>query len=145
MMSKFPKLWLAGEYLIQPPHLHTVTSCSCCSLKKKIVKRFPMAKPTCFKQYQQWDGMVWFPENGLLAPSCLGTFDLHALAKLSPKEDGVLHGLVSPEMAIKLEDTGIKATGTTKAAASSTLIVSVMCNELKRNVIESQSEAVGVG
>jgi hypothetical protein len=90
---------------------------------------------TCFEQYQQqWDGMVWFPEYGLVVPSCLGTFDLHALAKLSPKEDGVLHGLVSPEMATNLEDTGIKATGTTKPAASSTLMVSVMCNELKQNV-----------
>jgi hypothetical protein len=134
-IDQHPDFGHLEEYLLKPPHLHTVPSCSCCALKKKIVKRFPMAKPTCFEQYhQQWDGMVWFPEYGLVVPSCLGTFDLHALANLSPKEDGVLHDLVSPEIAINLEDAGIKATGTTKPAANSAHIVSVMCNELKQHV-----------
>jgi hypothetical protein len=50
------------------------------------------------------------PENWLVVPSCLGrAFDtIHLLAQFSPKEAGVLHRLVLPEMAIHLEDAGIK-------------------------------------
>jgi hypothetical protein len=37
----------------------------------------------------------------------LGTFDLHALAQLNTSELGVLHGLVSPEVAYNLEESGV--------------------------------------
>jgi hypothetical protein len=33
------------------------------------------------------------------------------LAQFSQKEAGILHGLVSPEMAIHLDEAGIKTTG----------------------------------
>jgi hypothetical protein len=56
------------------------------------------------------------------------------LAQLSSKEANVLHGLVSPERAIHLEDAGIWTTGKTEALACSTLTVMVMCKELERKV-----------
>ena len=129
----FPHL---KAYLSRPPHLASVPTCSSCSLKDNIgSKHIPMFKSTCLEQYhQEWDGMLWFPEYGLVVPSCLRTFDLHSLAQLSSKELGVLHGLVSPEMAINLENEGIKATGNKKPSAFATVTVSVMCHELNCNV-----------
>jgi hypothetical protein len=79
--------------------------------------------------------MLWFPKYGLVVPSCLGrAFDIHLLAQFSPKEVGVLHGLVLPEMAIHLEVAGVKSTGKTAALVRSTLTVMVMCEELERKV-----------
>jgi hypothetical protein len=139
--QQHPDFGYLKAYLSKPQpqsrHPVTVESCSCCSLKNKIVKCIPMVKSTCFKKeyHQQWDGMLWFPEYGLVVPSCLGrAFDTHSLAQFSPKEAGVLHGLVSPEMAVHLEDAGIKSTGKTEAMACSTLTVMVDCEELERKV-----------
>jgi hypothetical protein len=73
-------------FLSQPEHLAFVPSCSCSSLKKRIVKLFPMVKSTPVEPILQWDGMLWFPEYGLVVPSSLQTFDLHALAQFSPKQ-----------------------------------------------------------
>jgi hypothetical protein len=79
--------------------------------------------------------MIWFSEYGLVVPSCLGrAFDIHSLVQLSPKEVGVFHGLVSLEMAVHLEDAGIKTTGKVEALAFFTLIVMVNCEELERKV-----------
>jgi hypothetical protein len=121
-------------YLSKQEHLAHVPSCSCCSLKNKFVKNIPMVQSTPVEPIrQQWDGMLWFPEYGLVVPSSLHTFDLHALAQFSPKEKGVLHGVVSPEMAILLEDAGIKAMGKTEPAKCSTIEVGIWCHQRKRN------------
>lgn len=128
-LGQHPDFGHLDDYLSKPPpHMATVPSCSCCSLKENIEKPIAMFKSTCLEEYhQQWDGMLWFPEYGLVVLSCLGTFNLHALAQLSPKEVGILHGLVSPEMAINLEDAGIKANRKIEALACSTLTAAVMC------------------
>jgi hypothetical protein len=60
-------------------------------------------------------------------------FDIHSLTQISSKEVGILNGLVSPEMAFHLEDTGIKTTGKADALACF-LTVMVMCQELERNL-----------
>ena len=75
--------------------------------------------------------MLWFPECGLVVPTCLQTFDLHALAQFSPKDLGVRHGLVSPEIAMNLEDAGLQARGRTQPVASLTLTVKIDCNDLE--------------
>jgi hypothetical protein len=64
--------------------------------------------------------------------SCLGTFDLHALAQLNTSELGVLHGLVSPEVAYNLEESGVSKRD--NQAISSTTTVQVVCQELNRTV-----------
>jgi hypothetical protein len=96
-----------------------------------------MVQSTCFKKeyHQQWDGMLWFPEYGLVVPSCPGrAFNIHLPAQFSTKEVGILHGLVSPEIAIHLEEAGIKTTGKTEALECSTHTEMVMCEELERKV-----------
>jgi hypothetical protein len=75
--------------------------------------------------------MLWFPECGLVVPTCLQTFDLHALAQFSPKDLGVRHRLVSPEKAMNLEDAGLQARGRTQPVASLTLTVKIDCNDLE--------------
>jgi hypothetical protein len=124
-----------NAYIHKEPHLARISSCSCCSLKKMMLKPSVLetsGKPKAIRQ--QWDGMLWFPEYGLVIPSSLGTFDLHALAQLNTSELGVLHGLVSPEVAYTLEESGVEAGGTTRAASSSTTTVQVVCQELNRTV-----------
>jgi hypothetical protein len=74
--QQLPDFGHLKEYLSKPQPLHTINvdNCSCCSLKNKIVKCIPMGESTCFKKeyHQQWDGMLCFPEYGLVVPSCPG-------------------------------------------------------------------------
>jgi hypothetical protein len=68
--QQHPNFGHLKAYLLEPQPLDPVTveSSSYCSLKNKIVKCIPMVKSTCLKKEynQQWDGMLWFPEFGLV-------------------------------------------------------------------------------
>jgi hypothetical protein len=60
---------------------------------------------------QQWDGMLWFPEYGLVIPA---VWELLIYMHQEHIRMGVSHGLVSPEVAYNLEESGVKASGTTR-------------------------------
>ena len=124
------------DFLSKPlNHVAFVDRCSCCSWKFDIPTLSNVSYTSVKQKYQQWDGVLWFPEYGIVVPSCLGTFDVHALAQVNSRELGVLHGVVSPEMALHLENSGIIADGTKQASATTNISVKFMCEELKRLVV----------
>jgi hypothetical protein len=45
----------------------------------------PHGQVHLLKKDQEWDGILWVLEYGLVVPSCMGTFNIHSLAQLSPK------------------------------------------------------------
>jgi hypothetical protein len=53
---------------------------------------------------QQWDGMLWFPEYGLVIPA---VWELLIYMHARTHQNGCLPRPVSPEVAYNLEESGV--------------------------------------
>jgi hypothetical protein len=79
--------YLAGD----PSSSFTISRCSCCSPRKRMVScdgiKADRTSKICLSLPEQplfaWDGVLSFPEYWLVVPTALGTFDVHSLDQLS--------------------------------------------------------------